>query len=121
MAMITYLNDHNIESFLQHDLSTMILATSTCARCITYIADVQHLMNSGAIGNAAVGVLLLDQPGASQFKRDNLWLAHAEALPFTVLYRNGQRVDGFSATRGHALLDHNRQVAQAKPELIPTG
>jgi hypothetical protein len=116
--MITTVNDYNIDTFLDQDLCTLVLARSNCSRCITYLAEVDRLIASDALGSTAVGVVMLDQPGVSQFKRNNLWLIHAQFLPYTVLFRNGQRIDGFSASRGHALLDHNRRTAPATLELV---
>jgi hypothetical protein len=116
--VITTVNDYNIDTFLSQDLCTLIVARSNCNRCIAYIAEVERMASSGALGETAVGVVMLDQPGVSQFKRNNLWLIHAQFLPYTVLFRNGERIDGFSATRGHALLDYSRQTEAATPELL---
>lgn len=115
--MIAIVNDHTIGSFLEHDLCVLILARSTCNRCITYLGDVRRLVDRGSLGDTAVGVMMLDQPGVSQFRRQNPWLVNAEVLPYTVLYRHGQRIDGFSANRGHLLLDHHPQPDRQRPEL----
>ena len=115
--MIATVNDHTIDSFLRHDLCALILARSTCNRCISYLGDVRQLLDRGALGDTEVGVMMLDLPGVSQFRRQNPWLMNAELLPYTVLYRHGHRVDGFSASRGHFLLDHHPQSARQRPEL----
>lgn len=119
--MMITVTDNNIQTFLASDLSTLIVASSTCNRCIAYIAEVRAMQERGALGATAVGVLMLDQPGVGQFRRDNLWLASAELLPYTLLYRRGRRVDGFSANRGHFLLDQSRQLELPEPELVLTG
>ena len=118
--MIATVTDNNIKAFLANDLSTLILARSTCNRCIAYIAEVCAMQERGTLGATAVGVLMLDQPGVGQFRLDNLWLASEELLPFTLLYRRGRRVDGFSANRGYFLLDHSRQLELPEPELVLT-
>lgn len=111
--MISTVNDANITAFLEHDLCALILARSTCNQSISSIGDVRRLVESGALGDTRVGVMMLDQPGASQFRLENSWLASAQILPYTMLFRKGERVDGFSAQRGHFLVDHSRQ-----PELV---
>jgi hypothetical protein len=108
--MIETVTDYNLEAFLSHELCALILARSTCKRCITYQDDVRRLIERDLIGNTRVGVLMLDHFGASNFKRQNLWLMGAEHLPYTMLFRNGFRIDGFSASRGHILMDRSRQV-----------
>ncbi len=115
--MIATVTDNNIRLFLANDLSTLILARSTCARCVSYIAEVRAMQERGALGATAVGVLMLDQPGSSRFMRDNLWLANEEILPYTLLYRHGHQVDGFPANREHAMLDYSLRVALPELEL----
>lgn len=118
--MIETVTDYNIEAFLGSDLCALILARSTCNRSITYQDDVRRLIDSGALGAIRVGVLLLDQRGVSQFKRQNLWLMGTEHLPYTMLYRRGLRVDGFPAARGHTLLDRARRSPILEPLLVKT-
>ena len=111
--MIATIYDDTITAFLEHDLCALIVARSTCNQCISYIGDVRQLVETGALGDTRVGVLMLDQPGVSQFMLANPWLASTEILPYTMLFRKGERVDGFSAQREHYLVDLGRQ-----PELV---
>lgn len=118
--MMITVTDNNIRTFLAQDLSTLILARSTCKRCIAYINEVRALEERGALGAASVGVLMLDKPEASRVQRDNLWLTNEELLPYTLLYRQGRQVDSFPVNRGHYLLDHTRQIVLPEPELALT-
>jgi hypothetical protein len=111
--MIATIDDATIDEFLTHDLCTLIVASSTCNRCIAYIGDVQRLVERGALGETRVGVLMLDQPGVSRFMLENPELSGSQILPYTMLFRRGERIDGFSAQRWHHRVDHSRQ-----PELV---
>ena len=42
------------------------------------------------------GKVMLDSRGLSSFKRANPWLRELETLPFTVVYKDGERVSGFA-------------------------
>ena len=42
------------------------------------------------------GKMLLDEPGLSDFKRTNRWLADVDTLPFTQIYVGGERWKDFA-------------------------
>ena len=111
--MIVNITDDNLDSFLRNERSVLILGRSNCNRSITYQDEIRRFMANGALAGTAVGVLMLDQPGTSQFKRDNLWLMSVDLLPYTLVYRRGMRIDGFAGHRGHVLLDRTRRMAPA--------
>lgn len=110
MNKIITITDHNLDVFIKAERMALILARSNCNRCILYQAEVRQFLEDGALGGTTVGALMLDQPGTSQFKRENLWLMSVDLLPYTLLYRRGQRVDGFAGGRGHVLLDRARRL-----------
>lgn len=114
MNKIITITDHNLDVFIKAERLALILARSNCNRSILYLDEIQQLLENGALGGTTVGVLMLDQPGTSQFKRENLWLMSVDLLPYTLLYRRGQRIDGFAGSRGHILLDRARRVPAAE-------
>jgi hypothetical protein len=48
---------------------------------------------------------MLTRLGCRAFKRENPWLRDVTYLPYTVLYRSGERVDEFASSRGSYLLE----------------
>jgi hypothetical protein len=97
----------------------LIFTRTTCPACGAYQAEIAALQAQGRLGGLAVGVLRLDRPGASRFKRENRWLTELRYLPYTVLYRRGQRIDAFAASRGAYLLE--RVAAAFGPAADPPG
>ena len=89
------------------------------APCGAYQEEIAALRAQGRLGGLALGVLRLDRPGASRFKRENRWLTELRYLPYTVLYRRGQRIDAFAASRGAYFLE--RVAAAFGPAADPPG
>ncbi len=116
MNKIITITDYNLDIFVKAECMALILARSNSNRCILYQGEVRQLLEDGALSGITVGVLMLDQPGTSQFKRENLWLMSVDFLPYTILYHRGQRIDGFAGHRGHVLLDRARRLPA--PELM---
>ena len=42
------------------------------------------------------GKMLIDKGGLVGFKRANRWLAEVDVLPYTLVYRNGEKVSEFA-------------------------
>jgi hypothetical protein len=97
--------DQTLDAVLAAPRAALILTRSTCHPCGAYQAEVAALLAEGKLAGIAVGTLVLDRPGAGRFKRDNPWLSGLRYLPYTVLYRQGERVDAFAASRGAYLLE----------------
>jgi hypothetical protein len=108
------LSDPTLGAVLAAARGALILTRTTCPSCEAYQAEVSALQAQGKLQGIAVGTLVLDQPGASRFKRDNPWLAGLGYLPYTVLYRRGARVDAFAASEGAYLLE--RTAAAFQPD-----
>ena len=94
----------------------LIFTRTTCPACGAYQAEIAALRAQGRLGGLALGVLRL-APG--RFKRENRWLTELRYLPYTVLYRRGQRIDAFAASRGAYLLE--RVAAAFGPAADPPG
>lgn len=103
-------SDDNLEEFLRNEHAILMLGRSNCDRFSAYRDEVQRFKSNGGLAGTTVGALMLDQPGISRFKRDNLWLMSVDLLPYTLLYQHGTRIDGFPGHRGYLLLDHSRRI-----------
>jgi hypothetical protein len=99
------LTDQTLDALLAAPRAALVITRSTCHPCGAYQAEIAALLAQGKLAGIAVGTLVLDRPGAARFKRDNPWLAELRYLPYTVLYRQGERVDAFAASRGAYLLE----------------
>lgn len=98
-------NDENLAAFVTNDWAVLILSTSHCGYCIEYQRDIKEYQEQGLLDEYSIGKMVLNEPGVSQFKRDNRWLAGLTFLPHTLLYHRGRVVDSFSTSRGPYLLE----------------
>jgi hypothetical protein len=108
------LTDQTLDALLAAPRAALVITRSTCHPCGAYQAEIAALLAKGKLAGIAVGTLVLDRPGTSRFKRDNPWLAGLRYLPYTVLYRRGERVDAFAASRG-AYLSERLEAAFGPP------
>ncbi len=97
--------DQNLRELLEAERSALILAKSTCGHCAAYEQEILALQRNGRLERVAVGKLVLDTPGAGRFKKENPWLSALAQLPYTLLFRKGQHVDDFAASKGSYLLE----------------
>lgn len=100
MAAFLYVDDESVARVTRAARGALILGKDDCNNCSGYEADVRQLRERGALGELVVGKIVLTQPGSPAFKRDNPWLRDVTYLPYTVLYREGERVDEFASSRG---------------------
>lgn len=96
-------SDDNLDEVRRADLGVLILTKSDCGYCESYQSEVAALRREGKLPNLVVGKMVLDRPGSVRFKRDNPWLAKLDYLPHTLIYRRGEQVDDFSASKGSYL------------------
>ena len=97
--------DEDLGEVTGAERGVLVLAKSDCGYCAAYQRDLEGLLARGKLAAVAIGKLVLDQRGALQFKRANPWLAALEFLPYTLLYRGGERVDGFGSSKSSYLLE----------------
>ncbi len=102
---VVQVTDRNLPDLLGAPQAILILAKSGCGACARYQTEIEARLAQGELAGLAIGKLTLDQPGAPRFKRDNPWLADLRYLPYTVLYRDGQPIDGFAASKSSYLVE----------------
>jgi thioredoxin-like negative regulator of GroEL len=115
--LIREVGDRNFEEVVAGaERAVLILTKTGCGHCAAYQAEIEALLKQGQLGGIAVGKMVLDRRGVIRdFKRENPWLAGLNALPYTVLYAEGRRVDGFAASKGGYLLERIEDVFARSP------
>src|SRR4029078_7848581 len=89
--------DEHIDRVLGAERAALIVVGRECTWCGEYLAGVEIAQALGDLPGLSIGVLVIDEPGAERFVDANPWLADAEGMPYTALYRDGLRVDGWVA------------------------
>lgn len=104
-AIFRDVDDATIGDLLAEERAVVILTKSTCGACARYHQDIARLMDRGAFKGIAIGKLTLDRPGGARFKRDNPWVSEVSVVPYTVLYREGEPVNAFAASKASYLAE----------------
>lgn len=116
--------DENLEAVVSAPRAMLILARSDCGHCAAYQAEIHSLVADDRLNGIVVGKLVLDRPGCLRFKRENHWLRDLHHLPYTLVFRDGVRVDEFATSKGSYLLGRLadlRQMTTAEDESAPLG
>ena len=104
-AIFRDVDDATIGDLLAAERAVVILTKSTCGACTRYQQDIVRLMDRGAFKGIVIGKLTLDRPGGARFKRDNPWVSEVSFVPYTVLYREGEPVNAFAASKASFLAE----------------
>jgi hypothetical protein len=97
MAMVEAIDGTNWEAFLHGDWSVLMLGKTDCDHCAAYSEELEAFLGSRERPPAVrVGKMLLDRGGLASFKRSNPWLAEVDVLPYTLIYRRGEKVAEFA-------------------------
>lgn len=104
--MIAEVNDQTLHSLLAAERAILILTRSDCGPCEDYKGEIEARLKRAELPGISIARLVLDHPGSARFKRENPWISSLKYLPYTLLYRKGQRVDGFADSRASHLLEH---------------
>lgn len=87
----------NWETFLNAPWSVLMLGKSDCDHCAAYTEELQGFLGADqTYGDVRFGKMLLDRGGLATFKRANPWLANVDVLPYTLIYRTGEKVAEFA-------------------------
>jgi hypothetical protein len=114
-ATIALVDDDSLDVVRNAPYGILVLTKTTCGACASYQLEIETLLARGDLDGSSVAKLVLDRPGGHRFKRDNPWLASVQFLPYTVLYRDGQQVDAFAASKASYLLERLADVQALKP------
>lgn len=85
------------EAFAAAPWSVLMLGKSDCEHCAAYTEELQgFLAGDATYADVRFGKMLLDRGGLVGFKRANPWLADLDVLPYTLIYRSGEKVAEFA-------------------------
>lgn len=85
------------ETFLAASWSVLVLGKSDCEHCASYTEELHtFLAEDATYHDVRFGKMLLDRGGLASFKRANPWLADVDVLPYTLIYRGGEKVAEFA-------------------------
>jgi hypothetical protein len=119
MATLETIDGASWEAFLQGDWSVLVLGKTDCEHCAAYTEELRgHLASGDHAPDVRVGKMLLDRGGLASFKRANPWLAEVDVLPYTLIYRRGEKVGEFAGGgvgRLRARLDRLRGEVAPRP------
>jgi hypothetical protein len=97
MSRLEKLDGDTWRDFLAAPVAVLVLGKTTCPVCQEYGAELEEfLAGDTRWPNVRFGKILLDERGLTDFKRASPWLADVDALPFTQIYRNGERWKDFA-------------------------
>ena len=85
------------EGFLAAPWSVLMLGKSDCDHCAEYTQELHaFLATDRTYADVRFGKILLDRGGLVSFKRANPWIADIDVLPYTLIYRGGEKVAEFA-------------------------
>ncbi len=87
----------NWRDFLQAPVAVLMLGKSDCDHCNEYTQELHEFLATDQVyGDIRFGKILLDRGGLVSFKRANPWIAEVDVLPYTLIYRAGEKVAEFA-------------------------
>ena len=87
----------NWETFLAAPWAVLMLGKSDCDHCHEFTEELHgYLGGREAPADVRFGKMLLDRGGLAAFKRANPWLAEVDVLPYTLIYRDGEKLSEFA-------------------------
>jgi hypothetical protein len=107
---VNKVNDESLAALLGAERTVLVLTRGANVPSGSYLRELERQMADGELEGYGVARIVLDEPGAEQFKRDNPWLAAMHHLPFTLLYRGGRKVDAFATSSADYLLERIEQA-----------
>ncbi len=90
MTRLESIDATNWEEFTRSPKAVLMLGKTDCAACRDWTEELTAYLEEGVHPDVRFGKLLLDQRGLADFKKANPWLKEVQALPFNVLYKDGE-------------------------------
>ena len=92
-----------------------MLGKSDCDHCNEFTEELHTFLAADqTYADVRFGKILLDRGGLASFKRANPWLADVDVLPYTLIYRGGQKVAEF-AGGGIGRWNHDSSASAPRP------
>lgn len=102
--------DDTFDDLLTAEQAVLVVGKSDCEYCRRYDTGITRLADDPAYADVVFGKVVLDKPGSIEVKRRNGWIAGLTQLPYTVLYRRGEPVDKFAASKAEYLEERLREA-----------
>jgi hypothetical protein len=97
MRRLEAIDGTNWEAFLGAAWAVLVLGKSDCEHCAEFTEELHAFLAADrTYGDVGFGKMLLDRGGLAAFKRANPWLAEADVLPYTLIYRRGEKIAEFA-------------------------
>jgi len=97
MDRLEAIDGTNWQEFIENPWAVLVLGKTDCDQCAAYTEELHGFLATDAAPAAVrFGKMLLDRGGLVSFKRANPWLADVDVLPYTLIYRGGQKVGEFA-------------------------
>lgn len=94
---LTYLDGDNWEEFMEGERVVLTLGKTDCAACHDFEGELKDfLAEDDEWTDVRFGKIVLDQRGLLGFKKANPWLAEVDALPYTVIFADGDQQKAFA-------------------------
>jgi hypothetical protein len=92
MQRLEKIDGNGWEGFLRAEWAVLMLGKSDCEHCAEYSEELSAFLESDrTYQDVRFGKMLLDTGGLASFKRANPWLASVDVLPYTLIYRGGEK------------------------------
>lgn len=100
MRELEVLGPDNWRDFVAAPLAVLVIGKSTCEACTQWSDELTEYLTREDTGHDDVrfGKLLLDQRGLIEFKKEMEWLKDVTVLPFTVIFKDGEKVKDFAGS-----------------------
>jgi len=96
MGRLEAVGGDNWRDFVGAPVAVLVLGKTTCPACQSYTEELEAFLGEEHPWRAVrFGKMLLDERGLADFKRASPWLAEVDDLPFTQIYRVGERWKDF--------------------------
>jgi hypothetical protein len=97
MSDLTILERDTWEAFLRSPVAVLVLAKTDCEHCAKWSEELTAFLAADqTFPNVRFGKLYLDKPGLFAFKKAHPWIAEVDVLPFTTIFKAGERVKSFA-------------------------
>jgi hypothetical protein len=97
MPRLEALDGTTWEGLLAAPWSVLMLGKSDCDHCNEFTEELHTFLAADTTyADVRFGKILLDRGGLASFKRANPWLADVDVLPYTLIYKAGEKVAEFA-------------------------
>jgi hypothetical protein len=115
MTSLTSVVDATLPALLRAPCAVLIVTRTDCRYCAVYEAALADLLAQGGLPGVVAGKMTVDQPGVEDFLASEPWLARLAYLPYHLLYRRGQLVDGFASANPRFLYARVERLRRRTP------